>query len=329
MSLDIEGLRVRRGEFELDISAQIPSSGVTVLFGPSGAGKSLLLSAIAGLVRPAEGRISFEANVFEDASQRLHRPAHQRRLGMLFQDARLFPHLTVRGNLDYARRRAPSGAVLEAFLSELDIDSLLDRQVRDLSGGEKSRVALARALLSSPSLLLLDEPFAALDSRRRRALLGLLHRISRTANLPMLIVTHLVEDAAEIADQVVAIRAGRVVAEGPAGKAMIDPAFLALLDPRDVGARVDPEAVGLRDCAGVWVRADSVLVAGEVPRALSARHVWKGETAALDQEEGASVRVAIDTQVGRIFARITAQSAAELQLAPGRPVWAIVKTHAL
>ena len=326
MSLEIDNLRLRRGAFDLAVTASIPTSGVTVLFGPSGAGKSMLLSALAGLARIDTGRITLDGQALDDV------PPHRRDIGLLFQDARLFPHLSVRGNLDYARRRVPAGRIapdLDAIAECLEIAALLDRPVRNLSGGEKSRVALARALLSAPRILLLDEPFAALDSRRRRDLLDLLRGVSQDQQLPMLVVTHLVEDAAEIADHVVALNAGRVVAQGEAGAAMADPAFLSLLDPRDIGARLSVSAIGVGQGAGVWVRADSVLVAGEAPRALSARHVWPGVTAFVRQEESGAMLVAIDTALGRVLARITPEAAAELNLAAGREVWAVVKTHAL
>src|SRR5262249_10926960 len=148
----------------------------------------------------------------------------------------------------------------------VDISHLLDRAVRNLSGGEKSRVALARALLSAPELLLLDEPFAALDGKRRRTFLSMLIEISKTSKLPMMVVTHQVEDAAELPDHAIAMKEGAVVASGPASTAMRQPAFTALLDRRDVGARIEAAAIpGGPSGSGIWVRADNVLLASEAP----------------------------------------------------------------
>jgi molybdate transport system ATP-binding protein len=202
--------------------------------------------------------------------------------------------------------------------------------VRNLSGGEKSRAALARALLSAPDLLLLDEPFAALDGRRRRAYLAMLRELSASERLPMMVVTHQIEDAAELADHVVALRDGRVVASGPAAETMHAREFLALLDRRDVGGRVDAGAItGGPRAGGVWVRADSVLVASQAPQGLSARNVWEGRIVSIEREEDGSALVSLDTKVGYISSRITPEALADLHLVEDRPAWAVVKTHAL
>jgi molybdate transport system ATP-binding protein len=340
VKLVARGVTVRRGAFSLvaDFETPLPESdrgGITVVFGPSGAGKSMLLTTLAGLNRIESGRIIFGDRTLDDPAAKIRVSPHQRDIGLVFQDARLFPHLTVRGNLGYAAKRAPRGrpAVdLDATARQLEIADLLDRPVRNLSGGEKSRAALARALLASPSLLLLDEPFAALDGRRRRAFLALLAEINATRGLPMMVVTHQIEDATELADQVLAVKNGRVVASGSAVETMRRPEFLALLDPRDLGARVDAASVsgdaGARG-RGVWVRADAVMVAAEPPRGLSARNVWEGRVQEMAREADGSVVVWIDTKAGVIPARITSAAANELGLAAGKPAWAVVKTHAL
>jgi molybdate transport system ATP-binding protein len=334
MKLTAQGLGMTRGAFRLSADFQTPLDGVTVLFGPSGAGKSVLLSAIAGLTRLHAGRLIANDVVLEDAAGRIRVPAHEREIGLLFQDARLFPHLTVRDNLAYAHKRAARNHAppdIDAIAGQLDISSLLARSVRNLSGGEKGRVALARALLSAPRLLMLDEPFAALDSRRRRAFLTRLRMISVERRLPLIVVTHQVEDAAELADHVIAMREGQVIVQGPASAAMQQPAFQDLLDPRDMGARVDAHAIPGVDmkAGGVWVRADNVMLASEAPRALSARNVWAGAVADMTRETDGSVLVAVEASVGRVLARITADASNELGVALGRPIWAIVKTQAL
>jgi molybdate transport system ATP-binding protein len=331
---------VQRGAFSLVADFETPlieagKAGITVVFGPSGAGKSMLLETLAGLNRIESGKLILGERTLDDPAANVRTPPYQRDIGLVFQDARLFPHLSVRGNLGYAMKRAPKDRPpvdIEKTAQQLDVAALLDRPVRNLSGGEKSRVALARALLSSPSLLLLDEPFAALDGRRRRAFLALLADINVTRSLPMMVVTHQIEDAAELADHVVALKDGRVVAAGAAAETMRRAQFLALLDGRDLGARIDATAVsgdvGSRG-RGVWVKADAVMVATEAPRGLSARNVWEGRVRQMEQQREGSVVVWIETHAGDIPARITVAARNELGLAVGKPAWAVVKTHAL
>lgn len=323
-------IRLSRGAFTLDAAFEIPLDGITALFGPSGAGKSLLLSALAGLRKIETGRIALGARVLDDVAARVRTPAHLRGVGMVFQDARLFPHLTVRGNLDYALRRAPEPrARLAAAAADFDIATLLDRPVRNLSGGEKSRVALARAFLSAPDLLLLDEPFAALDGARRRAFLSLLRDIHARSGLPLLVVTHEIEDAAALADHVLGMKGGRIVAAGPFAATAAHPAFQALLDARDIGAAIPRAAFqgAGKTGASVWVRADNVVLASARPHGLSARNIWAARITALSGVED-GVLVALEASFGPLFARVTESAAADLALAPGQDVWAIVKAHA-
>lgn len=323
--------RLKRGTFELAAAFEAPMRGITVLFGPSGAGKSLLLSAIAGLAKLDAGRVAIGADVLEDAGAGARAPAHVREIGVVFQEARLFPHLTVRGNLAYAVKRAPMAGSIDETAGMLDIAGLLDRPVRNLSGGEKARVALARALLSRSRLLLLDEPFAALDGVRRRAFLNLLMSVSGAQSLPMIVVTHQIEDAAALADHTVAMREGRVLACGAAGEVMASAELRGLLDARDVGSRLPVAMLGdaAGQARGAWVRADNVLVAVEAPRGLSARHVWAGTVAKLEREATGSVLVTLGVESRYILARITQAAADELRLAEGRPAWAVVKAHAV
>ncbi len=333
MSLDVRQLVVKRGAFALGAQFEAPSEGITVVFGPSGAGKSMLLSTIAGLHRLEAGRISLNGRVLEDAEKKERVPPHQRGVGMVFQDGRLFPHLSVRGNLVYAERRRPAARnapVVNEIAEQLDISGLLDRPVRNLSGGERSRVALARAMLSAPELLLLDEPFAALDGRRRRAFLVMLRELSAKAKLPMMVVTHQIEDAVELADHVVALKEGAVVVHGPVSGVMRAQEFVALLDRRDLGARVAAGAVaGEQTHGGVWVRADNVILATEAPRGLSARNVWEGHIASIVREEDGSALVSLASKVGYISSRITPEALADLHLEEGGKAWAVVKTHSL
>lgn len=332
MSLKLREAVVRRGAFRLAADFETPTDGVTVVFGPSGAGKSMLLAAIAGLHRLETGRVEFDGRVLEDAGARTRVGPHARGIGLVFQDARLFPHRTVRGNIQYAERRRPAARnapIVVEIARRLEIEELLDRPVRNLSGGERSRVALARAIVSAPELLLLDEPFAALDGRRRRAFLTLLRELSREQSLPMMIVTHQVEEAAELADHVVAVRAGRVVGHGPAADVMQRADFAALLDRRDLGARVDATAVAGGQGGGAWIRADNVLLAAEEPRGISARNVWRGKVTSILRELDGAALVSLATDAGYISSRITPEALADLQLEEGATAWAVVKSHAL
>lgn len=316
-----------QGAFTLRARFAAPGEGVTVLFGPSGSGKTTLLSLLAGLRRPDRGTITLNGTDISNLAP------HRRGIGLVFQDARLFPHLTVRQNIAYAARRAPQGGLqAEEAARFFDITALLDRPVGNLSGGEKSRVALARALASHPDFLLLDEPFAALDGIRRRAFITALMDVYKVHHLPMLVVTHSIDDAAALASHLVAIQAGHVVAAGDFAAASREAAFQSLLDARDMGAVVPAQALrtasdGRR--GAIWLRADQVLLATEPPHALSARNVLEGRIISVRTESDQSILIEVSAAVGSLLSRVTPQAAAELELAPGRPVWAVAKAHLL
>lgn len=332
MSLSLKSAVVRKGAFRLAADCEAPASGITVVFGPSGAGKSMLLATVAGLHRLESGRVRFNGRILEDAGAKVRVGTHDRGIGLVFQEARLFPHLSVRGNINYAERRRPAARnapITIEIARRLEIEDLLDRRVRNLSGGERSRVALARAIVSAPEMLLLDEPFAALDGRRRRAFLKLLRDLSQSQNLPLMVVTHQVEEVAELADYVIAMRAGQVVGHGPAADVMGRSEFAALLDRRDYGARVDAASVAGEHSGGVWIRADNVLLAAEEPRGLSARNVWRGTIRSIAREPDGSVLVSLAADTGYVSARITPEALADLRLREGATAWAVVKSHAL
>ena len=204
------------GEFAVE--AAFASEGpVTGLFGASGAGKTSLINLIAGLLRPDRGSIAIDGEVLDDTATRLHVPAHRRRIGYVFQDARLFPHLDVRHNLDYGRRmnRLPDDSMQRARVIDLlDIGRLLDRRPGQLSGGENQRVALGRALLAQPRLLLLDEPLGALDEERKAEILPYLIRLRDEAGIPMVYVSHDAGEMRRLATQIVMLKRGRVTAFG-------------------------------------------------------------------------------------------------------------------
>ena len=207
---------VQQGSFTLDVDLQLPASGVTVLFGPSGCGKTTLLRCLAGLQRAPQGRLLVAGQVWQDHG--VFVPTHQRGVGLVFQEASLFPHLTVQGNLDYGLRRTPAAncrMALTEVIALLDIGALLQRRPDSLSGGERQRVAIARALAGSPQLLLMDEPLAALDARRKAEILPVLERLAGALSIPIVYVTHAVAEAARLADHLVLLDAGRVQAQGP------------------------------------------------------------------------------------------------------------------
>jgi molybdate transport system ATP-binding protein len=213
LSVNIEK---RLGEFSLAVKFEA-KGGATALFGPSGAGKTSLVNMIAGLVRPDRGRIALDDNVLFDSTARIDVPAHRRRIGYVFQEGRLFPHMTVARNLDYGRRMsgvADDPAERERIVSLLDIGALLARRPGHLSGGERQRVAFGRALLMKPRLLLLDEPLASLDRARKLEILPYLARLRDEAKVPMIYVSHQAGEISRLCSQVVRLEDGRVAASG-------------------------------------------------------------------------------------------------------------------
>jgi molybdate transport system ATP-binding protein len=323
--LDVD-IRLRQGRFALDTAFSAPH-GITALFGPSGGGKSTILLALAGLKR-SEGHIRLNNHDLKDVAP------YRRGIGLVFQDARLFPHLSVRENIAYAWSRAPRRVVpaLDDLARFFDIAAQMDRRVGNLSGGEKSRVALARAVAAAPDFLLLDEPFAALDGARRRDFMRVLLEMHRAYNFPMMVVTHDIEDAAALATHLVALHQGRVVAQGKFSQVSGDAAFRALLDARDIGAAVPAHFLHSAHAPfeqALWLKADHVLIAAELPRAISARNVLEGEVVAITPEPGGSHLITLSTRAGTVLSRLTADAVQDLKLAPGKKVWALVKAHAL
>jgi molybdate transport system ATP-binding protein len=221
LGVDVEK---RLGDFFL--SARFETGrGVTAVFGPSGAGKTTLVNMISGLVAPDRGRIAIDETVLFDSKERIDLPPHRRRIGYIFQEGRLFPHLSVRHNLDYGRRMCglpPDAAQMQRIIGLLDIGNLIDRRPGKLSGGERQRIAIGRALLMRPRLLLLDEPLASLDLARKREILPYLERLRDEVGVPMVYVSHQAAELRRIATSVVRLAAGKVEAAG--GKELLDAA---------------------------------------------------------------------------------------------------------
>ncbi len=337
--------------FTLDAAFRAPP-GVTVLFGRSGSGKTTIVNAVAGLLMPDSGRIASGDWTLLDTEQGICLKPHRRRLGYVFQEGRLFPHLTVRQNLGYGAWFAPRGAPREDMgrvVELLGIGPLLDRRPGALSGGEKQRVAIGRALLSAPRLILADEPLAALDEARKAEILPYFERLRDEVNVPILYVSHSASEVARLATTVVALDAGRVVAQGPAAEVLGDPEVLPA-GAREAGAVLTARVAlhhedGLTelDAGGlplflprvphepgaslrVRIAAHDVILSRGRPEGLSALNILPGVVYEVRPGEGPGTIVAIDTKAGRVLARITRRSAASLDLAQGGEVHAVVKT---
>jgi molybdate transport system ATP-binding protein len=351
--IDVDVAR-RAGTFNLRVAFR-NNVGITALFGRSGAGKSMTIDLIAGLTRPDEGRVILDDRILVDTQKRIFVPSHKRRIGVVFQDSYLFPHLGVRQNLLFGRRFAPRherAIGFDAVVQTLGIGQLLKRAPAGLSGGERQRVAIGRALLSCPKLLLLDEPFAALDMRRRLEILPLIEALRDEFKIPIVYVSHAVEEVARLAASVVVLDAGRVIAEGDPSD-VLHPA--AGEDPRFGGASVLTVQVGRRDAAygltelihpagTVWlagpagaegarvrvvVKATDVTLSAAPPHGLSVQSVLRGKIASINTE-GPLARIGIAlTDDGRLSAMATRRAIDALGLHEGSSVFALVKTAAL
>ena len=281
-------LRLQRRDFRLDVALALPSRGITALFGPSGCGKTSVLRALAGLER-ASGRIALDDEVWQDDATSRFVPTHRRPLGYVIQEAALFPHLDVRGNLHYGRSRAASEAgrvSLDSIVELLGIGHLQARRPTTLSGGERQRVAIARALATGARLLLMDEPLAALDAARKAEILPYLERLHRELALPVVYVTHAMDEVARLADHLVLMREGRVEAAGALGELM---------------ARTDLPLSRLDD-AGVVIEAEVAehdALHGMTRIAFNGTAMWVGQTAAQPGERVRARVLARDVSVTR------------------------------
>ena len=341
--------------FTLDAAFEAPA-GITALFGRSGSGKTSVVNAVAGLLRPDRGRVALNGMVMQDSDARVWLPAHRRRIGYVFQEPRLFPHLSVADNLTYGRRFAPAApghdpqAEFDRIVALLGIAALLPRRPGALSGGEAARVAIGRALLSRPRLLLLDEPLAALDAARRAEILPYLERLRDEAGVPILHVSHSLPEVARLANTIVVMEDGRVVRAGPAADLLADPDSARLLGLRDAGAILParvvahhadglselaisggrlflPRVTGARgDHMRVRIPAQDVILSRARPRGLSALNILPATVAALTRGAGPGVMVQLRVGGDMILARVTRRSAEALGLEPGVACHAIVKS---
>jgi molybdate transport system ATP-binding protein len=343
--------------FALDVAFEAPSQGVTALFGPSGSGKSSALAAVAGLLRPRQGAISLDGATLLDTARGIVVPAEKRRCAVVFQDARLFPHMSIATNLRYGLSRATAaqeGPGFDDVVDLLGLAPLLARRPRGLSGGERQRVALGRALLARPRLLLLDEPLASLDAPRRAEVLPFLARLARSARLPMLYVTHALDEVDALAETLVLLEAGAVRAAGSVEDLSARPDIPLLALRRDAGAllgcavlahqpargltrlgfaggelivplRAEPVGATLR----IRLRARDVVIAIAPPEGTSFGNAIPCVVQAI-APAGSPHEAFVQLRAGPtgLLARVTRDSVGRLGLMPGAKVFALVKVIA-
>ena len=348
--------RMKRGAFALNVELALPGLGISALFGHSGSGKTTCLRAMAGLERSPDGYLAIGDEVWQDERRGHFLAPHQRAVGMVFQESSLFPHLSVRRNMEYGLRRTPAAkngvSVLE-IAEILGIEALLERDPAQLSGGERHRVAIARALLAAPKILLLDEPLAALDLRRKLEILPYLERLHRELAIPIIYVSHSPDEVARLADHLVLLDAGSVVASGPLHQVLsrIDlPAAFAddagvVIETRVAEHEVDdltrlefpggkiyvsrlPVAVGTRIRCRIHAR-DVSLSLGEPSQSSILNSVAATVTAIGPTDTPGHVLVKLDLAGEPILARITRRSAAALAIEPGLKLRAQIKAVAL
>jgi molybdate transport system ATP-binding protein len=343
-------------EFVLDVEFQA-APGFTILFGPSGAGKTTLLDCVAGLATPDSGSIALGDRVLFDAAQRVNLPVDKRRVGYVFQNLALFPHLTVEQNVQYglahlskAERSAQASAILQAFR----IPHLAQRYPRDVSGGENQRTALARTLVTDPALLLLDEPLAALDAATKAKIIDDLRSWNQAHRIPILYVTHSREEVFALGERVLVLDAGRIVAQGTPHEVIAAPqqetvaqlvGFENIFDAIVEAVRPERGTMtcrvagdggpvlletplvrgGVGSALRVGIRAGDILLATAPPVGLSARNVIPGRVTSLDQRDviiSARVKCRVEMEV-----HLTLAARDSLQLEPGKEVWLVIKTH--
>ncbi|MFN0262505.1 molybdenum ABC transporter ATP-binding protein [Tepidamorphus sp. 3E244] len=340
--------------FDLDIGFAVDQPGITALFGPSGSGKSTTINVIAGLLKPRSGTVRLNGEAVLDTATRTNVAARKRQIGYVFQDSRLFPHLNVQRNLDFGAKRArdPLGRAARGQVIEmLGLGELTARMPRQLSGGERQRVALGRALLKNPSVLLLDEPMASLDSARKAGIMPYLERLRDEARIPILFVSHSIDEVTRLSNDIVVIDKGRVAASGPVDEIMARLDLFPLTGRFEAGAvlegtvaaHLDDAEMSQIDVGGnsflvprvreeigaplrLRVRARDVMLASEKPGAISANNVLACTIAALREDKGPYVDVRLDCAGTALLARITKLSRDRLSIREGAPVWAVIKS---
>ena len=341
-----------QGDFLLDVDLELPGRGVSAVFGPSGSGKSSLLRCMAGLDHAPGGYLSVNGKVWQDDAQRVFKPVYKRSLGYVSQAANLFAHLNVQDNLDYGLKRiaaAERKVSLDQVVELLGIGKLLGRQPGTLSGGESQRVAIARALATSPGLLLMDEPLAALDVQRKAEMLPYLERLHTELDIPVLYVSHAPDEVARLADHLVLLEAGRVVAAGPTRELMTrldlplahGDAAASIIDAVVTGVEPDYHLSHAEFSGGqvsllnphlhigqrvrIRVQARDVSLTLERQQGTSVLNIFAVTVTTLVADSPGQVMVALNAGAATLLARISQKSCDNLQLRPGSAVFAQVK----
>jgi molybdate transport system ATP-binding protein len=340
--------------FKLRAQLDAPTPGVVALFGRSGCGKTTLVNIISGLLQPDEGRVELDGVVLTDTREHVRVPVERRRIGYVFQEARLFPHLGVLANLRYGLRRAPKAnrsIGLDEVLALLGLEHLLERRPYQLSGGERQRVALGRALLSQPRLLLLDEPLAALDAARREEVLPYLETLRDKLSIPMVFVSHHLDEVLRLATHVALMEAGEIVASGTLSDISVRPELRAIVGPEAVGAVLDGVVTAVDNAHGmadvrigrgtlhisvpdarlgarmrIQLLARDIILATERPHGLSVRNALEGVITELSEDLGQAVLVKVDIGAGAaILSRVTRHATEALGLRVGMTIWVLIK----
>ncbi|TCS64090.1 molybdenum ABC transporter ATP-binding protein [Varunaivibrio sulfuroxidans] len=352
LNVDIES---RQGDFTLNAQFSIPQ-GITAVFGRSGAGKTTLINILSGLSRPDRGRIVLGERVVFDSASRVYLPPERRDIGYVFQDARLFPHLNVRHNLTYGISRLSKnarGGSFDKIVALLDIETLLARMPARLSGGERQRVAIGRALLSNPKVLLMDEPLAALDGARKNEILPFIERLHGETGIPIVYVSHAIEEVIRLADTLILLSDGRVRASGPLEDIMNRLDLHPLTGRYEAGAVLSarvgethrsfkltqllfpggalsvPElAVAEGTAIRTRIRARDVALALTPPKDTSILNIFRGKIIEIRESENAQVDVLLDIGAP-LIARISRKSAHGLQIETGKTVYAMIKAIAI
>jgi molybdate transport system ATP-binding protein len=346
--------RLERAQFSLDVDLNLPMQGITGIYGPSGAGKTTLLRCMAGLEASDHGRLIVDGDTWEDSRGSTKLAAHQRQIGYVFQEARLFPHMNVAANLEYGMKRSGgAGDGFDEVVGLLGLEEFLARMPATLSGGEAQRVAIGRALLRSPRMILMDEPLASLDDARKEEVLPFLERLHTNLKTPLIYVSHNIDEICRLCDQLVVMESGHVVTQGDLQTVLLN-AEHAGLSGSEAGAvligRVkaydEPFDLTQIELAGstLWIpgrrssevtelririRANDVSICLEMPEQTSILNVLKAEVEDIQAEAGASTLVRLRVGTERILARVTRRSVADLRLRPGNLVYAQIKSIAV
>ena len=364
-------IRLALGEFSLQLDTEVELDGITAVFGPSGAGKTTLLRVVAGLETRAVGRVALGGETWQDTDRGIMVPAHARHLGFVFQDGRLFPHLSVEGNLQFAAQRArrrmrrwssaagrdgaggrdAQGSDIAAVVRALDLKGLLGRAPDSLSGGEQQRVAMGRALLADPRVMLLDEPLSALDLRRKAEIIPYIERVAGDFDVPVFYVTHNVDEVARLAASIVLLADGRVAARGGVAEVLERVEYWPLTGRLEAGSvlqatagetrngmtsldlegellRIPAIGVAVGTPVRLRVQAKDVAVACKRPERLSIRNVLPARVVNIQFTEAAFAELLLDVNGQHLRSRVTREAVEELDLREGLPVFALVKSVA-